>query len=394
MMELIRLFLQQQWQVVYASAAAKSEHMVDLEALGLQTAEIRANDSGFDRFISELSPDIVLFDRFIMEEQFGWRVESSCPQAMRMVETIDLHCLRDTRHQLVKQQQRVVQDVEPALLLESEMARREVASIFRSDLTLLISDYELNLVKEQFAIPDSLLHLCPFMFDEQMIVKAPAFDERHHFITVGNFRHAPNWDSVLWLKQTIWPLIRKRLPDAELHIYGAYPPKKATALHAPKDGFHLKGWAEDALDVMKQARICLAPLRFGAGIKGKLADAMLAGTPSVTTSVGAESMSGGLPWCGSIEDEAEALADAAVALYQNRSRWQQAQQHGYAIVRTLFNGRQNGEALISRIHEVFDSLQIHRRNNFTGSMLRHHQHRSTEYMSRWIEVKNRQGDCT
>ena len=388
MMELINLFLEQQWQVTFASPSAETEHMVDLGAMGIKTLNIALNDSSFDTYISENSPDIVLFDRFMMEEQFGWRVEKYAPDALRMMELIDLHLLRDARHRLAKASQQVEQEVDLTTLY-SEIAKREIASIYRSDLTLLISDYEMSLLMERFSIPDNLLHLTPFMFDENhMPDPVPAFDQRADFIFIGNFRHAPNWDAVLWLKQVIWPLIRTSLPEAELHIYGSYPPKKATELHKPAEGFHLLGWAPDALEVVKKARVMLAPLRYGAGIKGKLSDAMLAGTPCITTSVGAESMTGGLPWCGSIEDKPEAFARAAIAIYQNEELWRDAQQKGFDILSHLFNKKSNGEMLIKRIKEKRETLHSDRHGNFIGSMLRHHHHRSTEFMSRWIELKN------
>ena len=163
------------------------------------------------------------------------------------------------------------------------------------------------------------------------------FSQRQHFISIGNFRHGPNWDAVLYLKQTLWPLIRKQLPAAELHIYGAYPPPKATALHNARQGFLVKGWAEEARAVMGAARICLAPLRFGAGLKGKLVEAMACGTPSVTTSIGAEAMHDGLPWNGAIENEPDAFAKAAVTLYQHEDRWRQCQQCGEKIVETHYD---------------------------------------------------------
>lgn len=384
-MELIRLFQEQKWQITFASPAAISEHRADLDCMGIAQQSIEVNSSSFDTFVTNLGPNIVLFDRFMMEEQFGWRVEKHAPSALRLLESIDLHLLRDARHQAVKQQREVEQSD-----LFGEMAKREIASIYRSDLTILISDHEQRLLEDDFSIPSPLLHLCPFMFeDSDMASPVPSFEQRHHFITIGNFRHEPNWDSILWLKQTIWPLIRKSLPQAELHIYGSYPPRKATDLHKPKDGFHIMGWAESAQEVMKQARICLAPLRFGAGIKGKLADAMLAGTPNVTTSIGAEGMTGGLPWSGRVEDDPKAFAETAVELYQDQKAWDQAQKNGFEIIHQLFNKKQNGDALMKRIHEVLESLESHRQSNFTGSMLRHHHHRSTEFMSRWIEAKNR-----
>jgi len=90
-MEMIHLFLKQHWSVTFASTAIATEHMSDLDALAIRSVPIAVNDSGFDLFINELQPDMVLFDRFSIEEQFGWRVEKNCPDAMRIIETIDLH---------------------------------------------------------------------------------------------------------------------------------------------------------------------------------------------------------------------------------------------------------------------------------------------------------------
>lgn len=384
LLQLMQLFQAQGWQLTFASAAAQSDHMSDLKPMGIQSAQIELNNSSFDRVLSNLQPDMVLFDRFMTEEQFGWRVEKECPDALRVIETIDLHLLRHAREQAHKQKREMsLSD------LHSEVAQREIAAILRSDLSIIISDYELELLTSRFSIDERLLHLCPFMFDEDQInLHTPSYEERVHYVSIGNFRHAPNWDSVLWLKQEIWPLIRQSLPQAELHIYGAYMPPKAKALHKPADGFHIMGRAESVSEVMQSARVVLASLRFGAGIKTKIADAMRNGTPVTSTSIGAEGMSDGLPWCGCIADETEAFAAAAVALHQNQSQWLQAQKNGYVIVRQLFNKEQNGEALIRRIQACRENLEQHRLNNFSGMMLRHHHHRSTEFMSRWIEAKD------
>ena len=385
LLQLMQLFLAQGWQLTFASAAAHSEFMSDLAPMEIESVQIELNNSSFDAFISKLQPDMVLFDRFMMEEQFGWRVEKECPDALRLIETIDLHLLRHAREQAHKQKRDVTLSD-----LHSEVALREIAAILRSDLSIVISDYELELIISRFSINEQLLHLCPFMFDEHQInVHTPPYEDRVDFVTIGNFRHAPNWDSVFWLKQEIWPLIRQSLPQAELHIYGAYMPPKAMALHKPADGFHVMGRAERVSGLMRSARVVLAPLRFGAGIKTKIADAMLNGTPVATTAIGAEGMSGGLPWCGCIANDGEAFSSAAVALYQNQSQWQQAQKNGYAITRQLFNKKANGEVLIRRIQACRENLEQHRLHNFTGMMLRHHQHRSTEFMSRWIEVKSK-----
>ncbi|MPQ68167.1 MULTISPECIES: glycosyltransferase family 4 protein [unclassified Pseudomonas] len=401
MMQILESFLEVGWRITFASPAVIGEHKADLASLGIEECRIELNNSSFDSFVADLQPDVVLFDRFMMEEQFGWRVEKHCPGALRVLETADLQSLRDARQQQLKARLKDDQDLNDFSTLfapdqrqmfeqmsATDQAQREIAAIYRSDLNLMISDVESQLLIEQFKVPAALLHWCPLMIDTPTAAYRD-FDERAHFLSIGNFRHAPNWDAVLWMKTTIWPLIRQQLPTAQLHIYGAYTPPKATALHNPAQGFHIMNWAEDALQVMAAARVCLAPLRFGAGIKGKIVDAMLCGTPNVTTPIGAEAMHGELPWAGAIETSAVALAQSAVRLYQDRAPWQQAQANGQVLLAARYERQVHGPALIARIQACREDLAAHRRNNFTGAMLRHHHHKSTQYMSQWIEAKNR-----
>ena len=115
---------------------------------------------------------------------------------------------------------------------------------------------------------------------------------------------------------------------------------------------------------------------------------MLCGTPNVTTPIGAEGMHGDMPWAGAIEQSASAIAAAAVELYQNPQAWQNAQQNGQALLQARYLQSDHGPALVQRINACRAGLEQHRRNNFTGAMLRHHQHKSTQYMSQWIEAKN------
>ena len=382
MMSILRQFKQQNWQVEFASPAQTTEHMIDLASEGISSQSIQLNCDSFDRYITEYQPDIVLFDRFMMEEQFGWRVEKNCPDAVKILDTEDLQCLRHARHQAHKAEREMTQ-----IDLFSDIAKREIAAILRCDLSLIISSFEMDLLINTFKVDVSLLHHLPFMVDLSKIpTKTLAYSDRKHFMTIGNFRHAPNWDVVLYL-QKIWPLIRKQIPDAELHIYGSYPPPKATALNNPKTGFLIKGWAEDAFTVMEQSRLCLAPIRFGAGIKGKLLDAMIMQTPSITTSVGSEGMHQDEGWPGVIADDINDFVDAAVDLYNNEQQWLNAQQRSQTLLESRYDGKILGRQLISHIVKIEQRLEQHRLSNFTGAMLKHHSMASTKYMSQWIAAK-------
>ena len=385
-LSIMRLFKQQNWQIEFATPSQPTEHMINLAEEGISSQSISLNCDSFDSYIKEFQPDIVLFDRFMMEEQFGWRVEKNCPDALKILDTEDLQCLRQARHSAFKAGRELSQDD-----LFSELAQREIAAILRCDLSLIISSFEMELLVDTFKVDTHLLHYLPIMVDLSTLPsKTLPFRDRKHFMTIGNFRHAPNWDAVLYL-QEIWPLIRKQLPDAELHIYGAYPPPKATVLNNPKTGFLIKGWAENALTTMEQYRLCLAPLRFGAGIKGKLVDAMISQTPSITTSVGSEGMHQKLhteSWPGVVADHTTEFANAAVKLYNNEQAWLSTQKNGDSLLKTRYDGHRLGAELIAKIYDLEVKLDQHRLDNFTGSMLKHHTMKSTQYMSQWIAEKN------
>jgi glycosyltransferase involved in cell wall biosynthesis len=386
MMQLIESFQLEKYQITFATPCTKSENAFNLEAVGVSSMAIELNNSSFDDFVKDLNPDVVLFDRFMMEEQFGWRVSEQCPNALRVLDTEDLHCLRKGRHQAFKEGKQWNK-----YYLFNDIAKREIASIYRCDLSLIISESEIKILKNQFKVDDSLLLYLPFMLKSisgEVINKLPKFEDRNHFITVGNFLHEPNYNAVLYLKETIWPLIRKQLPKSELHIYGAYVSQKVNQLHNDKQGFLIKGFAEDINEVMQKAKVCLAPIRFGAGLKGKLVDAMQNGTPSVTTSIGAEGMFADLQPNGFIEDDPKLFAKASINLYLDETLWNEKQQNGFEIINSRFSKSNFQIKFLKTVEKAIQQLHDNRFNNFTGQMLMQHTLQSTKYMSKWIEEKN------
>ena len=388
MMQLISIFKENQFEITFASPALGSDFMVDLESFGVKKVSIELNNSSFDDFIIELNPDVVLFDRFMIEEQFGWRVAENCPNAIRLLDTEDLHCLRTARQKAFKEN-RVFQLND---LLQEEVAKREIASIFRCDLSFMISEFEIKILKETFKIDSNLLFYLPFLVDEMSendLLQLPSFEERQNFVFIGNFLHEPNWNTVQYLKESIWPLIKNQFPEAVLEVYGAYPSQKVLQLHNPKNGFFIMGRAENAYEVVKKAKVVLAPIRFGAGLKGKLLEAMQCGTPSMTTSIGAEGMHANLPWNGFISDDVQEYSKHAVELYKNEKLWKQSQESGIVIVNECYQKDHFSASLITVINDLMVDSESHRLHNFMGNLLQHHTLKSTKYMAKWIEAKNK-----
>lgn len=376
MMELVGLFREQGYDITFATTAAPTLYSTPLESLNVKVESILLNNPLFDKFINGVNPDVVLFDRYITEEQFGWRVAEQCPKALRILDTEDLHFLRKAREEAFGKGQEVN--------LYSDIAKRELASILRSDLSLIISEAEMKLLKETFQIPEGLLAYLP-LFVESVFTEVPSFEERQHFITMGNFQHAPNADSVVYLKNELWPHIKKQLPEAELHIYGAYVPKYISEMHNEKQGFLIKGWAKEVSSVMKSARVCLAPLRFGAGLKGKLLDAAQFGVPSVTTTIGGE----GMFEISVQEDAPDQFVDACCRLYQEKDNWLLKQRIAFQTLEKQFKKELFSEEFSEKIRTLRSNLPKHRASHFIGQILQQETLKATKYLSKWIEAKNK-----
>lgn len=387
MLQLIEAFQSHNYNITFATTCKKSEHAFDLESIGVKVVEIELNHSSFDAFVKTLNPAIVLFDRFMTEEQFGWRVSEQCPSALKILDTEDLHFLRKGRQKAFNSNQEIKNN-----FFTTDTAKREIASIYRSDLSFVISETELEILTTTYKIDSAILWYLPFMITSehcQPRSDCKTYSERRDFVSIGNFLHPPNLDAVRYLKKDIWPRIRNVLPDVKLHVYGAYDTPNIKELHNEKEGFLIHGFVADAFEVLNAAKVLLAPLRFGAGLKGKLIQAMQSGTPSVMSSVAAEGMFGTMNPNGVIEDALDEFVARTVALYSNASEWEAFQQQGFSVLNSRFKKDLHLTNFKNRLEELLETLETHRSQNFIGQMLSHHQMQSTKYMARWIEAKNK-----
>lgn len=385
--QLVSFFVDAGFQVIFASAASRSEYSFELNTMGVIERQIRLNDPGFDLFVADIKPGIVVFDRFVTEEQYGWRVASICPRTIRVLDTEDLHCLREARKCTTGNGKEM-----PADAIFNHLAKREIASILRSDLSLIISAAEMTVLTNQFRIDPSLLYELPFLENGLSCAlqrRWKSFEQREGFVFIGNFLHEPNWHTVKVLKTEIWPVLRTVLPGIKLHIYGAYCSQKVNELHQPKESFLVHGRTPDAQQALESHRVLLAPIRFGAGLKGKFIDAMCSGTPCVTTSLGAEAMSRGLEWNGAVADTNTEIIRQAAALYQCKEKWLNAQSAGVRLINEVYDQRLHIPSFLEQLARLEADLTAHRNHNFIGQILNYDTAGSHKYMSLWIEEKNR-----
>ncbi|MFT7071996.1 glycosyltransferase [Patiriisocius sp. Uisw_017] len=399
MLHLIGLFQRQGFEITFATTASVSLKSVLLEPLDVLLVPIELNKPSFDAFVNKLQPEVVLFDRFVTQEQFGWRVTEICPNALTILDTEDLHFLRKARQEAIKKEIPVTE-----AQVFTETAKREIASILRCDIALLISLVEVALLRDTFNIDEQLLCYLPLFansLSEEEKNVLPKFEERDGFMTIGNFLHAPNVDSVRQLKNDIWPKIRQQLPKATLSIYGNYAPQQIQEMHNPKEGFLIKGWVSNAEEPFISAKVCLAPLRFGAGIKGKVIDALTFGTPVITTKIGAEGIISEIETKTETDCESSgendvpiAIADTtadfvkkAISFYTSKLLWETKQEKGFVLVKEKFSETDFEKLFQLFINDRLQNLNTHREQNFIGEILKQQQFQATKYLSKWIEGK-------
>ncbi|HTL11689.1 MAG TPA: glycosyltransferase [Bdellovibrionota bacterium] len=391
MMQLIRVFRSAGAEVHFAAPTRDGDSRDALAATGVTCWDAPLNDSAFDATVARIAPHWIVFDRFITEERYGWRARGAAPGAVTVLDTEDLHSLRRLRQERLARgagaDEILAVGADSAAPSADEL--RECASIYRCDLSLIISRHEERLLLDHWSVPRRLVHLTPYLYSD-----APAaprsFDGRRHVVTIGNFRHPPNLDGLGWWRREIWPRVRARLPEgAEFHAYGAYPPKEAMAWDDPADGFRVRGWVADHLRALQDYRLLVAPLRFGAGIKGKVTDSLWVGTPVVGTSIAWEGIAppDHPPPRGSVADGVEAFAAAVAHLYSDAGAWSRAAEEGRLLVSRYQSWAVEAPRLLARLAELRAGLARERALNRVGALLTQQERRSTEYFGRWLELK-------
>ena len=394
------------WRVTVAASAMPNEATREIGAeLGVETAHVPANrGEALGEALRKAKPDVVIFDRFLAEEAFGARVRELVPNAVRVLDMQDAHALRRARETAVRDGRGAENVARTTPKARDVDLMRELASVERSDLTLVCSPVELGWLTRECGVSKRKLRVASFFNDPVRLTEDEQnFEAREGFVTVGTFKHKPNVDSIEWLANEVWPLVRERLPNATMDVYGSYMTEKYIArFDKPKDGFRVRGFAEDLASTLRKSRVLLAPLRFGAGIKGKVLDAWAYGLPVVTTPIGSEATIPGREQFWTPDDapvdpqngwggfgdcvSASALTDAAVALHEDRELWLTAQANGAEVVNALFSSEQIPR-LLDDIERAVGDIDAMRDVDYHGQSLWHHTERSTMYFSKWIELK-------
>ena len=267
----------------------------------------------------------VILSRHYIAHSCAPLVRQYAPQAKLVFDTVDLHYLREQRAA------ELAQDAS-AQRAALQTRKQELDLIHHADLTLVVSDVEQTLLRDD--APNAQVAVLSNL--HRLAAPGSAFAQRADVLFVGGFRHPPNVDAVLWFVSDVFPLLRAQLPMLRFHCIGGDVPDPVAAL-AQQPGVHLHGYLPDLQPWLDGCRVSIAPLRFGAGVKGKINQAMAHGLPVVATHCAAEGMHLTHEQDVLLADTASDFAQAILRVYHDEALWQQLAEGGRRNIQAHFS---------------------------------------------------------
>ncbi len=274
---------------------------------------------------------LAVLSRPYVAPRYTHLVREFAPEALIAYDTVDLHFLREER--------RTEHDKSANPRVANVYRELELALARAADVTIAISDYE----REQLLAlaPELSVEVVPMA--NEIAEHVPGPGDRSGLLFVGGFEHLPNIDAAVYLAGEVMPRVWRSLPDVTLTIVGSHGPPEVTSLEGRN--VRVAGWVEDLGPLLRESLVMVAPLRYGAGMKGKVTQSLGAGLPVVTTTIGAE----GLDVIDGdemlIADNPDAFAERIVALHRDPEQWRRLSEKGLALAERVCSPRVQKDAL-------------------------------------------------
>lgn len=292
-------------------------YVTELQQKGIEVVYGRNN---FDRFLDERKNvfDVAILTRPYIAVKYIDKIKEKMPNCRIIFDTMDLHYLRMERQAAIVEKKQAAQAV--------MMKKLEFSLIRKSDLTILTSPIEYNILNKEDL--QSTFAILPNIHAE-LEKQVEPFEKRNDIMFIGGFLHDPNIDAIRYFIKEIWPTIKEKIPDVKLFIIGSNPTEEVKKL-STKDVI-VTGFVKDLQPYYDKCKIMIAPLRYGAGIKGKITQSLTKGLPLITTPIGAEGMDLEDGKHCMISENSKGFAEKAIQVYNDDKLWSKLSENGMQI---------------------------------------------------------------
>ena len=335
LISMMRLLVEDGWHVVFAPDDGRADEAA-IRELGRLGIEVIARPwvDGVPSWLARNADDLhaAILSRHMVASQYTSFVRRLAPQAKVIFDTVDLHFLREERA--------AERSSNASLSRQAATTReQELKLIAEADTTFVVSDFERDLLSR--LMPSANVDLLSNI--HEVYGRAGGRDGRRDLLFVGGYGHPPNADAMNWMASEILPALRRVAPEAQIHVAGDVPEGNRRLLSGA--GLHMLGRVPDLEPLMSSSLASIAPLRFGAGVKGKINMAMSHGLPVIGTTVAVEGMrlENGVDVL--VVDTADAFASAYLRLVRDEALWTSLSDAAITNVRTHFSAEAARDAL-------------------------------------------------
>ncbi len=321
-----------------ADLVRSEPYSTELQQMGI---EVLYGPLNFKGYLAE-NPgqfDVIILSRSDVAIQYIAEVREHAKGAKILFDTVDLHYLREYRRAALEGNSKLLEEAEA-------VKARELSVVYRSDITLTVSEHEKQILLREH--PHLSIEVVPNI--HEIYDTGAAYLDRDGLLFVGGFQHPPNEDAVVYFLDTVFPLVLKFYPEMKFYVVGADPPKSVRGYES--DRVVVTGYIKNLTPYFAKSRVFVAPLRYGAGIKGKIGQSMGYGLPVVTTSIGAEGMGLVDGENALIADEPSDFSEKVFRLYSNETLWLKIRHAGIQHIENHYSPvvvRKRIQMLIERI---------------------------------------------
>ena len=312
----------------------------DLQKIGIRCQYIPDTTTAKDFLRKEGNHfDLVFISRLNIAAKYIDQIRRFAPRARIIFNTVDLHFLREERAAKLSGSR-------SDLWFSKLIRNRELSVMRKSDQTILVSEHEFEVV--QTCDPKIKKTVIPIPRESQQ--RSRGFEGRKDILFVAGYKHPPNLDGILYFIHEIWPLIKTQLPDCKVIIGGSNMPDSVKDLAA--EDIIILGFIPELEKIYSRCRLSIAPLRYGAGVKGKVVTSLGYGVPCVATSIATEGMGLVNDIDILVADSPDDFAKAVIRLYNSPDLWEKLSTNGFEIVHEKFSFSTVQDKLQSLLKEI------------------------------------------
>ena len=301
--------------------------------------------------------DIVILSRAHIADKHILMIKKYCTKAKVIFDTVDLWYLREMRRAKVEGDEKLLKKAMELKSLEFRLAKM-------SNLTIVTSPAEKEIIMRE----DPSIHVKVIPNIHEVNLPKKGFFERNDLMFLGGFAHPPNVDAIKHFLREVFPIIKRKIPNVKLYVVGSNPPKEIKKLSSID--VIVTGYVEDLSQYFESCRVFIAPLRYGAGLKGKIGESMAHGLPVVTTSIGAEGMELNHGENALIADEPEEFAKCVITLYSDKELWDRISKNSIRHVEKNYSINVVKEQIRKILEEFYEDTLTRMKRDWNESQIR------------------------